>query len=486
MKIEFVSAGPAPGALLATPAFEGAGLADASLDAALAAKVASLMAAGRFRGRMGDVLSFPTTGDGVLVIGAGKPDAWNAGAAELFAAHAYNAAKPAGADTLVIALSGGSPEMAAQAGLGVRLASYRFDKYRTRQKPEDVHPVATVRIAADDPAGAAAAYERLTGLADAVCFARDLISEPANVLYPAEFARRVAELSRLGLEVEVLGEVELAALGMGALLGVGQGSRRESQLAILQWRGAADPTAAPVAFVGKGVCFDSGGISLKGADGMQEMIIDMSGAAAVAGAMYALAARSAPVNAVGILGLVENMPDGNAQRPGDIVTTASGQTVEIINTDAEGRLVLADALWYCQDRFRPRVMIDLATLTGAIMTALGGDIGGLFSNDDALAANLLAASAATDERLWRLPLPDDYAKALESRAADLKHTGDRFGGAITAALFLKRFVGGTPWAHLDVGMTVWKTKSTSPTSPDGATGYGVRLLDRLVADFYET
>jgi leucyl aminopeptidase len=483
MKIEFAAPGPLSGALLATPAFEGAGLCDASLDAALTAKVGALMAAGRFHGRMGEVLSFPTTADGVLVVGAGKE--WTGRAAELFAAHAYNAAKPAGAERLVIDLRGASPEVAAQAGLGVRLAAYRFDKYRTRQKPEDAHPAGTVRIAADDPTAAAAAYEGLTGLADAVCFARDLISEPANVLYPAEFGRRVAELSRLGLEVEVLGEAEMAALGMGALLGVGQGSRRESQLAILQWRGAADPAAAPVAFVGKGVCFDSGGISLKGADGMQEMIIDMSGAAAVAGAMYALAARRAPVNAVGILGLVENMPDGNAQRPGDIVTTASGQTVEIINTDAEGRLVLADALWYCQDRFKPRAMIDLATLTGAIMTALGGDIGGLFSNDDALAANLLAASAATDERLWRLPLPDDYAKALESRAADLKHTGDRFGGAITAALFLKRFVGETPWAHLDVGMTVWKAKSTSPTSPDGATGYGVRLLNRLVADFYE-
>jgi len=191
------------------------------------------------------------------------------------------------------------------------------------------------------------------------------------------------------------------------------------------------------------------------------------------------------VNAVGILGLVENMPDGNAQRPGDIVTTLSGQTVEIINTDAEGRMVLADALWYCQDRFKPRFMVDLATLTGAIMTALGGDVGGLFSNDDGLANNLLSASASTDEPLWRLPMPPQYEKSLESRAADMKHVGDRFGGAITAALFIQKFVNKTPWAHLDVGMTVWKPKSTIPTSPDGATGFGVRLLDRLVADFYE-
>jgi len=218
---------------------------------------------------------------------------------------------------------------------------------------------------------------------------------------------------------------------------------------------------------------------------MEEMIIDMAGAAAVTGAMYALAARKAKVNAVGILGLVENMPDGNAQRPGDIVTTMSGQTVEVINTDAEGRLVLADALWYCQDRFKPRFMVDLATLTGAIITALGADVGGLFSNNDQLADNLLSASSASGDPLWRMPMPEQYAKALESRAADMKHTGDRFGGAITAAQFIQKFVNKTPWAHLDVGMTVWKPKSSIPTSPDGATGYGVRLLDRLVADFYE-
>jgi leucyl aminopeptidase len=491
MKIGFAARG-APvgaGAALALAAFEGVGLPPEASGGALAARVAGLIAAGRFRGKMGETLTFAAPpgldADAVLVVGAGRRETWDARAAELFAAHAYKAASASKVDSLVIDLLGNPPDVAAHGAFGLRLASYRFDKYRTRE-PEGSGPrIASAEIAADEPALAAQAYERLSGLADAVCFARDLVSEPANVLFPAEFARRVSELSRLGLEVEVLGEAQMQALGMGALLGVGQGSRHESQLAILQWRGAADPSAAPVAFVGKGVCFDAGGISLKGAEHMEEMIIDMSGAAAAAGAMQALAARKAPVNAVGILGLVENMPDGAAQRPGDIVTTLSGQTVEVINTDAEGRMVLADALWYCQDRFKPRVMIDLATLTGAIMSALGGDIGGLFSNDEPLAANLLAASAATGERLWRLPLPEDYAKALESRAADVKHVGDRFGGAITAALFLKRFVGETPWAHLDVGMTVWKAKSTVPTSPDGATGFGVRLLDRLVADFYE-
>ncbi len=289
----------------------------------------------------------------------------------------------------------------------------------------------------------------------------------------------------LAVRAFVLGEPEMEKLGMGALLGVGQGSARESQLAVIMWNGANDPNAPPIAFVGKGVCFDTGGISIKPADEMEEMIIDMAGAAAVAGAMYALAIRKAKVNAVGILGLVENMPDGAAQRPGDIVKTMSGQTVEVINTDAEGRLVLADALWYCQDRFKPCLMIDLATLTGAMITALGTDIGGLFSNNDQLTTNLLSAASASDDRLWHMPLPEEYEKALESRAADIKHFGGKFGDAITAALFLKRFVNNVPWAHLDVGLTVWKYKSTIPTIPDGATGCGVRLLDRLVADFYE-
>ena len=490
MKIEFAAPGDPlqSGETLALPAFEKIGLAPAvqDLDGALSGKVADMMAAARFKARLGDTLSFLTPPnlkvDAVLVVGAGSQDGWNARRAELLAAHAYKAAKASDVGALAIDLRGHTPQIAAHAAFGLRLASYSFDKYRTDKTAPALQ---AARIVVEAPNRAAQAFERLCGLADAICFARDLVSEPANVLFPAEFARRVSGLSRLGLEIEVLGETEMQALGMGALLGVGQGSRRESQLAVLQWRGAKDPDAPPVAFVGKGVCFDTGGISIKGADRMEEMIIDMSGAAAVSGAMYALAARKARVNAVGILGLVENMPDGNAQRPGDIVKTLSGQTVEIINTDAEGRMVLADALWYCQDRFKPRILIDLATLTGAIMTALGGDIGGLFSNDEQLAGNLLAASAATDERLWRLPLPDDYAKALESRAADVKHVGDRFGGAITAALFLQRFVGDTPWAHLDVGMTVWKSKSTSPISPDGATGYGVRLLDRLVADFYE-
>jgi leucyl aminopeptidase len=322
-------------------------------------------------------------------------------------------------------------------------------------------------------------------VADATIFARDLVSEPANILYPAEFAARVKALEPLGLTVEVLGEAEMTKLGMGSLLGVGQGSRRESQLVVIQWKGAADPEAQPVAFVGKGVTFDTGGISLKPADGMEDMKWDMGGAAAVSGLMHALAGRKAKVNAVGILGLVENMPDGNAQRPGDIVTSMSGQTIEVINTDAEGRLVLADALWYCQDRFKPQFMVDLATLTGAIIIALGNDYAGLFSNNDELADKLLAASQASGEPLWRLPIPPAYEKQIDSMAADMKNVGGRPAGSITAALFLQRFVNKLPWAHLDIASTAWKKPSAVPTIPDGATGYGVRLLNQLVADNYE-
>ena len=277
----------------------------------------------------------------------------------------------------------------------------------------------------------------------------------------------------------------MAKLGMGSLLGVGQGSRRESQLVVMQWLGAADPASQPIAFVGKGVTFDTGGISIKPADGMEDMKWDMGGSAAVIGLMHALAGRKAKVNAIGVLGLVENMPDGNAQRPGDIVTSMSGQTIEVINTDAEGRLVLADALWYTQDRFKPQFMVDLATLTGAIIIALGKDYAGLYANDDALADKLLAASKAENELLWRMPLPAAYEKQIESLAADMKNVGGRPGGSITAALFLQKYVAGLPWAHLDIAGVAWRQPSSDPTIPEGAAGFGVRLLNRLVADNYE-
>ncbi len=254
---------------------------------------------------------------------------------------------------------------------------------------------------------------------------------------------------------------------------------------MIQWKGAEDPNAQPVAFVGKGVCFDTGGISIKPAENMEDMKWDMGGAGTVAGVMHALAGRKAKVNAVGILGLVENMPDGNAYRPGDVLTSMSGQTIEVVNTDAEGRLVLADALWYCQDRFKPKFMVDLATLTGAIIIALGNDYAGCFSNNDELASNLLDAAKTEDEGLWRMPMPDAYNKQIDSMIADMKNTGGRPGGSITAALFIKRFVNDVPWAHLDIASTAWKKPSTVPTIPEGATGYGVRLLNRMVQEKYE-
>ncbi|MFZ5730917.1 MAG: leucyl aminopeptidase, partial [Pseudomonadota bacterium] len=372
-----------------------------------------------------------------------------------------------------------------RAALGLRLAAYRFDRYRTKEPADKKPSVTKGEVACADPDKARAAFVDYAALADGVAFTRNLVSEPANILYPAEFARRVKELETLGLEVEILGEAEMAKLGMGSLLGVGQGSARESQLVVIRWNGAADPKAQPIAFVGKGVCFDTGGISIKPADGMEDMKWDMGGAGAVAGLMHVLAGRKAKVNAVGILGLVENMPDGEAQRPGDVVTSMSGQTIEIINTDAEGRLVLADALWYCQDRFKPKFMVDLATLTGAIIISLGNDYAGLFSNNDELSENLLAASKTEGEPLWRMPLPPAYDKQIDSMIADVKNTGGRPGGSITAALFLQRFVNGLPWAHLDIASTAWKKPSTVPTLPEGATGYGVRLLNRMVAEKYE-
>ena len=492
MKIDFVPADAEAGPTdaIAVLAFEDGKLAPAAdrLDQDLGGSLRRAIAGSRFTGAMGQTLDLVAPhgleAARVVVCGAGKHAGWDGASAERAAAHAFQALKNSGVQTLILRMGDASADDAARAAFGVRLASYRFDKYRTTEKKEKKPSITRVRISVDAPKPAAKAYKNFDSLGDAIFFARDLVSEPANILFPEEFARRIKKLSDLGLEIEILGEKEMKKLGMGALIGVGQGSVRESQLAILQWKGGPDG-AAPIAFIGKGVCFDSGGISLKSAEGMEEMITDMGGAAAVAGTMYALAARKAKINAVGILGLVENMPDGAAQRPGDVVRTMSGQTVEVINTDAEGRLVLADAVWYCQDRFKPRFMIDLATLTGAIVVSLGKDLAGLFSNDDTLAANLQTASRHTEEPLWRMPLPPQYDKNLDSAVADMKNIGPRHGGAITAALFIQRFVNKVPWAHLDIAPTAWKAGSTTPTLPNGATGFGVRLLDRLVADFYE-
>lgn len=375
-------------------------------------------------------------------------------------------------------------EVAALAA-GLLLRSYAFDKYRTRGEDAESarKKAARVTIQCANPAAARKAFADAGAVVDGVILARNLVNEPANVLGPVEFASQAKALEQLGVEVEVLTEKEMRKLGMGSLLGVAQGSVRPPRLVVMRWSGgpASQP---PAAFIGKGVTFDSGGVSIKPAAGMEDMKGDMAGAAAVTGLMHALAARKAKANVIGLIGLVENMVDGNAQRPGDIVTSMSGQTIEVINTDAEGRLVLADVLWYCNDRFKPAFMVDLATLTGAIIVSLGNLHAGLFANDDELAGRLLAAGAATQERLWRMPLGSDYDKLIDTKNADMKNTGGRQGGAITAAQFLKRFVGDTPWAHLDIAGTAMGAPSTE-ICQSWATGFGVRLLDRLVRDHCE-
>ncbi|MDT6940468.1 leucyl aminopeptidase [Brucella pseudogrignonensis] len=375
---------------------------------------------------------------------------------------------------------------AADVALGMILRSYEFNRYKTRKSEENGEPkhAAKVHIHVADTHSAKKALEVAEAVADGVLKARDLVNEPANVLGPVEFAEEAEKLQKLGVKVEVLGEKEMKKLGMGSLLGVAQGSPRPPRLVIMEWQGAK-AKERPVAFVGKGVTFDAGGISIKPAGGMEEMKGDMGGAAAVTGLMRALAGRKAKVNAIGVIGLVENMPDGNAQRPGDIVTSMSGQTIEVINTDAEGRLVLADALYYTNDRFKPQFIINLATLTGAILVALGTHHAGLFSNDDELADQLYDAGQATGEKLWRMPMGKEYDKMIDSKFADMKNSAGRHAGSITAAQFLKRFVGDTPWAHLDVAGTAMGSP-TNEYSQTWASGYGVRLLDRLVRDNFES
>ncbi|MDJ0930828.1 leucyl aminopeptidase [Breoghania sp.] len=372
---------------------------------------------------------------------------------------------------------------AADIAVGAKLRGYTFDKYKTKKKGDDKPKSAKVAVCVAGHEEAAKVWEAEEGVADGAILARDLVNEPANVLGTEEFAKKAKALEKLGVEIEMLGEKEMAKLGMNALLGVARGSARPPKLAVMQWKGGK-AKQTPVAFIGKGVVFDSGGISIKPAGGMEDMKGDMGGAAAVTGLMHALAARKAKVNAVSVIGLVENMPDADAQRPGDIVTAMSGTTIEVINTDAEGRLVLADALWYTQDRFKPAFMINLATLTGAIIVALGNQHAGLFSNNDELSGRLTEAGLATGEKLWRMPIGPEYEKLIESKFADIKNTGGRPAGSITAAQFLQHFVNDVPWAHLDVAGTAMGSTETE-ISKTWASGFGVRLLDRLVRDHYE-
>jgi len=376
------------------------------------------------------------------------------------------------------------PDQVADLALGARLRAYAFERYKTKRKEgEERADSVEVGVACANPGSAEKAWPRSDAVADGVVLARDLTNEPANVLYPAELARRAAALAKLGVGVEVLDVAAMRKLGMGALLGVGQGSAHDSRLVVMRWNGGKRG-ANPIAFIGKGVCFDTGGISIKPAQGMEDMKGDMAGAACVVGLLHALAARKAKVNAVGAIGLVENMPDGKAQRPGDIVKTMSGQTIEIINTDAEGRLVLADVLHYVNNRFKPKFMINLATLTGAIIVALGQEYAGLFSNNDKLVERLTEAGEETGEWVWRMPLGPEYDKMIDSKFADMKNTGGRWAGSITAAQLLQRFVDKTPWAHLDIAGTALGSPQTD-INKSWSSGWGVRLLDRLVEDYYE-
>ena len=456
-------------------------------DEATAGAIGRALSVAEFTGKKGQSTTILAPGAGlarVVAVGLGKEADRTRFLVEEAGGMAASllAREPA----VVIAADLVGADFAAAAAHGAMLRSYRFDRYRTQEKADEKPRLATLSVLSGDLAGARAAYAPMQALAEGAFFTRDLVSEPANVLNPAEFAERCRGLARLGLTIEVLGPEELRALGFGALLGVAQGSVNEPRMVVMQWQGAPAARAGekPLAFIGKGVTFDTGGISIKPAAGMEDMKWDMAGAGTVAGLMSTLAARKAPVNVVGLVGLVENMPSGSAQRPGDVVKTASGQTVEVLNTDAEGRLVLADVLWYCQNRFDPRFMIDLATLTGAIIVSLGHEQAGLFSNDDALAAKLLKAGQETGERVWRMPLGEGYDKQLKSDIADMKNITGRPGSAITAAQFLQRFVNGKPWAHLDIAGMAWATKD-SPLVPKGATSFGVRLLDRLVAENYE-
>jgi leucyl aminopeptidase len=374
------------------------------------------------------------------------------------------------------------PEMAAYIAAGINLRSWKFDKYKTKKKDESL--LKEFIFITPEPTISEKTFEPLKHIAEGVALTRDVVSEPPNVLFPESMAEIAYELKRLKVSVEILDEKHMKKLGMGALLGVGQGSIQESKLIILQWM-HGPKGEPPVAFIGKGVTFDTGGISIKPSNGMEEMKYDMAGSGVILGLFKALALRGAKVNAVGIMGMVENMPSGSAQRPADVVTSMSGQTIEVINTDAEGRLVLADALWYTQDRFKPQAMIDLATLTGAISVALGWEYAGLFSNNDDLAHKLTDAGNSVGEKLWRLPMGDSYDKDIDSEIADVKNTGSgRGAGSITAAQFLQRFVNNIPWAHLDIAGMAWEKKG-KPLVGKGASAFGVRLLNEFLMRYYE-
>jgi leucyl aminopeptidase len=494
MMISFERAGlPGRGTIVAF-ASANAGLAGqaAKLDRKLEGRLKAAMKAAAFDGKRDQVLDVLAPGgalDRVILVGAGEPGALTLREAENLGgviAGALQGAKARAANILADTPAGMTMkpgDFAAALASGASLRVYAFERYK-RKKKEKPTRLEQVTLMTGSAAAAKAAYAPLAAIQQGVHFARDLVNEPANVLVPIEFAKRCGQLAKSGVKIEVLTPAQMKRLGMGALLGVAQGSPNAPRLVVMRWNGGARGVK-PVAFIGKGVTFDTGGISIKPAAGMEDMKGDMAGAACVTGLMLALARRKAKVNVIGAIGLVENAIDGNAQRPGDVVTSMSGQTIAVLNTDAEGRLVLADVMWYVQSRFKPKFMVNLATLTGAIVGALGKEYAGLFSNNDEISERLSVAGLATGEKVWRMPLSAEYDKMIDHDVADMKNIGGRYAGAITAAQFLQRFVNGVPWAHLDIAGTALDSLK-SPINQSWASGWGVRLLNRLVAEHYES
>lgn len=495
MQITFSAAALPKSGVIIVPVFEDGKKSKAylDLDAATDGALERAVKAAAFKAEKGKALELVAP-DGlsnsrIVLAGAGASKDFTVLDAEALGGSAITKVLASREKTAVFALAGFSAkkledeELAARIAHGARMKTYRFDKYRTTQK-ETEKPVLTKIAVHGAATKAKAAYATHDKIGDGVFLTRDLVSEPANILFPESFAKRCQELTKLGVKVKVLGEAEMKKLGMGSLLGVGQGSIRDSKLVAMEWMGGKKGDA-PVAFVGKGVTFDTGGISLKPAKGMEDMKWDMGGAGAVTGAMAAIAGRKAKANVIGIVGLVENMPDGNAQRPGDVVTSMSGQTIEVLNTDAEGRLVLADALWWAQETYKPDVVIDLATLTGAIIVSLAHEFGGMFTKDDKLAKKLEVAGDVTGDKLWRMPLTKTHDDMIKSDIADMQNIGGSGAGSSTAAAFLGRFIKkDVSWAHLDIAGMAWNTKPTA-TIPKGGSGYGVRLLDEFVRKNYE-
>ena len=491
MKVRFSAERPSGSFALALPVRGDDMLADrlGSLDEAGRALAARAAEAQRFERDAGAIAeSFVVDGDGarrLLLVGlGGKRDeealferVGGALAAQLLTS---------GEKTLVVDLTGidASGEEAAKVAFGAAARSWRYDIYRTKLS-EKAKPTLEEIVIVGGGADAEAKWADKSALLEGIFLTRELVTEPANIIYPESFVERCRKsMEGLGVEFDVLDEKQMADLGMHSLLGVSLGSAKPPRLLVMRWNGGA-PGKKPVVFVGKGVTFDTGGISIKPAAGMEAMKWDMGGAGAVAGAMKAIAGRKAKANVVGICGLVENMPDGKAQRPGDVVTSMSGQTIEVINTDAEGRLVLCDAITWAQKTCEPEILVDLATLTGAMVISLGHEFAGMFSNDDGLAVQLADAGLKTGDKLWRQPLGSAYDKLIDSPIADMKNVGPREAGSITAAQFLQRFVDeGVKWAHLDIAGTVWANKAGT-LYDKGATGFGVALLDRFIAANYE-